>query len=706
MYKLVIAEKPSVAQSIAKVIGATERKDGYMEGNGYLVSWCVGHLIELAQPQTYDEKYEKWRYEDLPILPTDWKYQITAATKKQYGKLKELMNRSDVDSIIEATDAGREGELIFRLVYNMCKCSKDFERLWISSMEDSAIVEGFQNLKKGSDYDSLYEAAICRERADWIVGMNATRLFSTLYHQTLNVGRVMTPTLAMLVTRETEISEFKATPFYSVAITVGGVKAVSERFTEKSDADDLLKKVLASKEATVAKNATTEKKEKAPMLYDLTSLQRDANRIMGFTAQQTLDYTQSLYEKKLVTYPRTDSRFLTDDMEVVVPELAREMADKFGCTKKIPMNCRQVINSKKVSDHHAIIPTKNVSDADYGELPSGEQKILSLITARLLAGIGAPCISQETELEFISAEQTFKAKAKVISDKGWKDVQDWILGSKNNEDSADADAANNMLLDALDFFQEGKQIPIQEPEIKEGKTSPKKHFTEDTLLSAMENASADEMPDDAEHQGIGTPATRAGTIEKLVRIGFVERKGDKKTKYLIPTHKGVALITVMPEQIQSPAMTAEWEEKLIEIEHKQYEADSFMDGIEEMIAALVSNYKVIESAEAMMHPEAEPIGACPCCGKNVIERQKGFFCENRECSFALWKDNRFLDSLSKKMNKSVAENLLKDGKAKLKKCKSLKTGKVYDTTLVMAVDENQRPQFSLDFENRSKGKER
>ena len=704
--KLVIAEKPSVAQSIAKIIGATERKDGYMEGNGYLVSWCVGHLIELAQPQTYDEKYEKWRYEDLPILPTDWKYQITAATKKQYGILKELMNRSDVESIVEATDAGREGEHIFRLVYNMCKCSKDFERLWISSMEDSAIVEGFQNLKKGSDYDSLYEAAICRERADWIVGMNATRLFSTLYHQTLNVGRVMTPTLAMLVTRETEISEFKATPFYSVAITVGGVKAVSERFTEKSDAEVLLKKVLASKEATVAKNATTEKKEKAPMLYDLTSLQRDANRIMGFTAQQTLDYTQSLYEKKLVTYPRTDSRFLTDDMEVIIPELAKKMADKFGYTKTLPMNCRHVINSKKVSDHHAIIPTKSVSDIDYGELPSGEQKILSLITSRLLAGIGDPCISQETELEFISAGQSFKAKAKVISDKGWIDVQDWILGSKNNEESADADGTDNMILETLDFFQEGKQIPVQKPETKEGKTSPKKHFTEDTLLSAMENASADEMPDDAEHQGIGTPATRAGTIEKLVRIGFVERKGDKKTKYLIPTHKGVALITVMPEQIQSPVMTAEWEEKLIEIEHKQYEADAFMDGIEEMIAALVSTYKVIESAEAMMHPEAEPIGECPCCGKNVIERQKGFFCENRECSFALWKDNRFLDSLSKKMNKSVAENLLKDGKVKLKKCKSLKTGKTYDTTLVMAVDENQRPQFSLEFENRSKGKER
>ena len=706
MYKLVIAEKPSVAQSIAKVIGATNRKDGYLEGKGYLVSWCVGHLVELAGPESYDEKYEKWRYTDLPIFPDEWKYRTADATKKQFKILKELMERDDVESLIESTDAGREGELIFRLVYHQCKCRKPFERLWISSMEDKAIVEGFANLKPGTEYDALYQAALCRERADWIVGMNATRLFSTLYGQTLNVGRVMTPTLAMLVTREAEIDGFKAEPFYSVAINVGGITATSERFQKKSDAEGLLKVVRDSGKATVAKNATTEKKEKAPQLYDLTSLQREANRILGFTAQQTLDYTQSLYEKKLVTYPRTDSRFLTDEMEDGVANLAIQLGNKYGFAKSLVINVAQVINSKKVSDHHAIIPTLNVANAAFAEIPAGEQKILGLITARLLAGIGDPCINQETELEFICEDTTFKAKAKQNISKGWKEIENWILGKKAEEDAEDGGENHNQNYLTAGVFEKEKSLLVLEPELKEGKTVAKKHFTEDTLLSAMEHASADEMPEEAEHQGIGTPATRAATIEKLVRIGFVERKGDKKTKYLLPTHKGVALITVMPEQIQSPVMTADWEEKLIEIEHEQYEADAFMNGIEEMIATLVSTYQVIEGAEVLMHPAAEPIGVCPCCGKNVIERQKGFFCENKECKFALWKDNRFMDSLSKIMNKSVAENLLKDGKMKLKKCRSVKTGKTYDTTLVMKVDENQRPQFSLDFDSRSQGKDR
>ncbi|MDD3415465.1 MAG: DNA topoisomerase 3 [Lachnospiraceae bacterium] len=706
MYKLVIAEKTSVAQSIAKVIGAMNRKDGYLEGNGYLVSWCVGHLVELAGPESYDEKYEKWRYEDLPIFPDVWKYQTADATKKQFKILKELMERDDVSSLIESTDAGREGELIFRLVYHQCECRKPFERLWISSMEDKAIVEGFANLKLGTEYDALYQAALCRERADWIVGMNATRLFSTLYGQTLNVGRVMTPTLAMLVTREAEIDGFKSEAFYSVEINVGGITATSERFQKKSDAESILKAVKNRGNVTVAKNATTEKKEKAPQLYDLTSLQRDANRILGFTAQQTLDYAQSLYEKKLVTYPRTDSRFLTDEMEDGIANLAIQLGNKYGFTKLLMINTAQVINSKKVSDHHAIIPTLNVADAVFSEIPAGEQKVLGLITARLLAGIGDPCINQETELEFICADTTFKAKAKQNICKGWKEIERWILGKKSEEDAEDGGENHNQDYLSAGVFEKGKSLPVQEPGLKEGKTSSKKHFTEDTLLSAMEHASTEEMPEEAQHQGIGTPATRAATIEKLVRIGFVERKGDKKTKYLLPTHKGVALITVMPEQIQSPIMTADWEKKLIGIEHKQYEADAFMDRIEEMIATLVSTYQVIEGAEVLMHPAVEPIGMCPCCGKNVIERQKGFFCEDRECKFALWKDNRFIDSLSKKMNKSVAENLLKDGKVKLRKCRSLKTGKTYDTTLVMKVDQNQKPQFSLDFENRSQGKDR
>lgn len=694
--KLVIAEKPSVAQSIAKVIGATDRQDGYLEGNGYIVSWCVGHLVELAQPEFYDEKYSKWRYEDLPILPKEWEYQVSESTKKQFKVLKDLMKRSDVTSLVEATDAGREGELIFRLVYHQAGCKKPFERLWISSMEDKAIAEGFANLKSGSEYDALYEAALCRERADWIVGMNATRLFSTLYGQTLNVGRVMTPTLAMLVTREAEISGFKPEPFYTIAITVGGVKATGERIMDKNEAMAVLQKVREAEKAVIRKNRTTEKQEKAPQLYDLTNLQREANKQLGFTAQQTLDYAQSLYEKKLLTYPRTDSRFLTDDMEVALPDLARKMAEKFGFSGKLPMNCKQVINNKKVSDHHAIIPTVNVCDVAFGELPSGEQKILSLVVARLLAGVGEPHVIAETELEFECAGYPFKAKAKQIVNNGWKDVVEWILGGKkkNSEDSDE-----DKILQNLDFFAEGKSILAREPEMKEGKTSPKKHFTEDTLLSAMEHASADEMPDDAEHKGIGTPATRAGTIEKLVRIGFVERKGDKKSMSLIPTHKGTALITVMPEQIQSASMTAEWEEKLIEIERGNFSSNAFIAEIGDMIKDLVLTYKVIEDAEVLMHPANEPMGVCPCCGRNVVEKSKGYFCESKECSFALWKNNRFFESLGKKLTKQVAEKLVKDGKAKLKGCKSAKTGKTYDCTVVMTVEDG-RCNFRLEFENR------
>ncbi len=705
-HKLVIAEKPSVAQSIAKVIGANKREDGYLEGNGYIVSWCVGHLVELAPPEVYDEKYEKWRYADLPILPSDWKYQIASATKKQFGILKKLMERDDVSGLVNACDAGREGELIFRLVYNQAKCKKPFERLWISSMEDKAISDGFSNLRKGPDYDALYEAALCRERADWIVGMNATRLFSTLYGQTLNVGRVMTPTLAMMVEREAEIEGFKPKPFYRLSINVAGVTALGERMTDQDAAKTLLKNLKAEKTAMVTKLDISDKKESAPQLYSLTALQRDANKILGFTAQQTLDYTQSLYEKKLVTYPRTDSRFLTEDMDPMIPELARKLTGKFGYSKGIQTHTKQVINNKKVSDHHAIIPTENVADAVFGELPSGEQKVLSLITARFLAALGDAAIKQETEVEFTCANQVFKAKANLQKEKGYKEIQEWIIGNKSegadSENDNEEQSENTSSLDYISTLTNGKSYPMKEPKIVEGKTTPKKHFTEDSLLSAMERAGADEMSDEVERKGIGTSATRAATIEKLVRIGFVERKGDKKTKYLYPTHKGVALITVMPEQIQSPSMTAEWEEKLLDVEKGTYEKDSFMDGIEEMITELVKTYKIIEDAEVLMHPAYEEIGTCPCCGKHVVEKQKGYFCEEKECKFALWKQNRFFEALGKKMTKQIATKLLKDGKVNLKGCKSAKTGKTYDTTVVMSVDDSQRAVFELKFDKGGK----
>ena len=706
-YKLVIAEKPSVAQAIAKVIGADKKEDGYLEGNGYIVSWCVGHLIELAPPEAYDEKYEKWRYSDLPILPSEWNYQIAEATRKQFGILKKLMEREDVTGLVEATDAGREGELIFRLVYHQAKCKKPFERLWISSMEDQAISDGFSHLKNGREYDDLYRAALCRERADWIVGMNATRLFSTLYGQTLNVGRVMTPTLAMIVQREAEIDGFKPEPIYRLSISCGGIIALSDRFEKKQDAENALNMLKEQKTAQVTKIDPTDKQEKAPQLYSLTALQRDANRFLGFTAQQTLDYTQSLYEKKLVTYPRTDSRFLTEDMEEMIPGIADKMAEKFGYTKNLPIHPKQVINNSKVSDHHAIIPTANVADAEFGELPSGEQKVLSLITARLLSALGDPAVRNEVDVEFTCAGTVFKAKAKNIREKGWRNIQDWIMGSST--DSTDSENENEdkkgnvEMLACIAAMTSGKSYPVQNPKMEEGKTTPKKHFTEDSLLSAMERAGAEEMPDEVERKGIGTSAKRAATIEKLVRIGFVERKGNKKTKYLLPTHKGVALITVMPEQIQSPSMTAEWEQKLLDVEKRTFHDTEFMDEIEEMITGLVRTYKVIEDAEVLMHPALEEIGICPCCGSHVVERQKGYSCENRQCDFILWKQNRFFEALGKKMTKQIAAKLLSDGKASLKGCKSKKTGKTYDTTVVMTVNENQRATFELNFERGADG---
>lgn len=723
-YKLVIAEKPSVAQSIAKVIGATERKDGYLatpdgvgsDGTGCLVSWCFGHLVELAAPEDYDLKFEKWRKDDLPIFPEPFQYQVTDSTKKQFRILKKLMERDDVLSLVEGTDAGREGELIFRLVYHQAGCRKPFERLWISSMEDSAIREGFEHLKPSNEYDALYEAALCWERADWIVGINATRLFSTLYGQTLNVGRVMTPTLGMIVTRETEIQDFRPEPFYTVQISAAGIALTGERLKDRAEAEARLSEVQHDGTATIQRMKSSEKTEKPPLLYDLTSMQRDANRYYGFTAQQTLDYTQSLYEKKLVTYPRTDSRYLTDEMGDSTRQLAEQLRDKFGFMKALPTNTDRILNSRKVSDHHAIIPTANVGDADFAELPAGEQKVLSLITARLLAALGDPAELTEYDLTVTCGGQSFTAKSRGRTKAGWKEIEAWILGSKTCREAEEEDNAGDaevvesgkgsftiqeLLTADSNLLSEGRTVQTSDIQLKEGKTTAKKRFTESTLLSSMERAGADETPEEAERKGLGTPGTRAGIIEKLVRIGFLERKGDKKTKYLMPTHKGIALITVMPEVIRSPGMTAEWEQKLLQVEQKTFSSDAFMKEIEEMLAKLTDTYELVKDAEVLMRPSGrfESIGKCPTCGAYVVEKQKGFFCSNRECRFALWKDNRFLDTLSKKMTKQIAADLLKNGRCRLKKCRSIKTGKTYDTTLVLSADERGKVSFTLDFGN-------
>lgn len=691
--KLVLAEKPSVAQALAKVLGANKRCDGYLEGNGYIVSWCVGHLVELSPPEIYNETYAKWNLADLPILPTAWRYQVSPSTKKQFGILKQLMQREDVKSLVCATDAGREGELIFRLVYHQAGCQKPFKRLWISSMEDQAIKDGFAHLEPSTKYDALYEAALCRERADWIVGINATRLFSCLYHQTLNVGRVMTPTLAMVVMRDAEIAAFKPQPFYTVQLAVDGITAVSKRFEEKGDAEQMLAKCKEVGRAMVKSLERKEKSERAPLLYDLTSLQRDANRILGFTAQQTLDYTQALYEKKLVTYPRTDSRYLTEDMKPLLSELIARVTEKVGAgayASELACNTEAAGNNlcdnKKVSDHHAIIPTKTMCDADLAALPSGEKAVLQLIAVRLLCAAAPDHRYAEDTLVLLCGEEEFSKKLKTVLYGGWKDIWHRFYPAKEQEKEAYTGPilAPNVV------------VPFSRAELKEGKTTAPKRFTEDTLLSSMETAGAEDIPEEAERRGLGTPATRAGIIEKLVQKGFMERRGDKKARYLVSTDKGNALITVMPEIIQSPSMTADWEQKLLRMERGDYESQDFMREIREMVSDLVQNYEAVKEAEMQM-ADHKRVGACPCCQADVMEKQKGWFCSNKECRFVLWKDNAFFKSIGKNLSSGMVEKLLSDGRIRLKDCKSRKSGKSYSATVVLSTEENGKANFNLEF---------
>ena len=676
--------------SYAKILGVHGRQDGYLEGNGYLVSWCVGHLVELAPPSAYGEQYVKWNIADLPILPEKWQYLVSASTKKQFGILKKLMHRSDVESIVCATDAGREGELIFRLVYEQAGCKKPFSRLWLSSMEDSAVREGFANLKSSTEYDALYQAALCRERADWMVGINCSRLFSCLYGRPLAVGRVMTPTLAMTVEREAAIAAFVPEKFYTVALELtSGFVASSRRISEKTAAENLLAECRKEMVSTIQKITRKEKAENPPLLYDLTTLQRDANRLLGYSAQQTLNYLQSLYEKKLTTYPRTDSCYITDDDEDMLEELAEELEDFLGFVSEdadddVPRT-RRTVNRQKVTDHHAILPTRSMLQADLDALPKGERNILKLIIARTLMAVSKPFRYLETLLTTECAGEEFTANGKEILDEGWKAVERKVLAdilSRKKE------------FTALPPVEES-ECGILNAELKEGQTSPPKHFTEDTLLHSMETASAESMPEDAERQGIGTPATRAATIEKLVQKGFLERKGDKKTKALLPTDKGKALITVMPEEIQSADMTADWETKLLRVERGEMEPETFMTEINDMISSLVNTTEAVKGASALMKNKV--IGVCPNCGKSVVEREKGWFCENRECRFVLWKDNAFFKRLGKRMDAHVADKLLRDGRVRLKDCKSSK-GKTYNATVLLSTEADGRSKFSLEFE--------
>ena len=685
-----MTEKPAVAISYAKILGVHGRQDGYLEGNGYLVSWCVGHLVELAPPSAYGEQYVKWNIADLPILPEKWQYLVSASTKKQFGILKKLMHRADVNTVVNSCDAGREGELIFRLVYEQAGCKKPVSRLWLSSMEDSAVRAGFANLKPSTEYDALYQAALCRERADWMVGINCSRLFSCLYGRPLAVGRVMTPTLAMTVEREAAIAAFVPKKFYTVALELtSGFVASSRRISEKAAAEKLLAGCREEMVSTIQKITRKEKAENPPPLYDLTTLQRDANRLLGYSAQQTLDYVQSLYEKQLTTYPRTDSCYIADEDEEMLEELAEELEDFLGFVSEdayddVPRT-RRTVNRQKVTDHHAILPTRSMLQADLDALPKGERNILKLIIARTLMAVSKPFRYLETLLTTECAGEEFTAKGKEILEEGWKAVERKVL----------ADILNRKReFTALPQVEES-ECGILNAELKEGQTSPPKHFTEDTLLHSMETASADSMPEGVERQGIGTPATRAATIEKLVQKGFLERKGDKKTKVLLPTDKGKALITVMPEEIQSADMTADWETKLLRVERGEMEPETFMTEINDMISSLVNTTEAVKGASALMKNKV--IGVCPNCGNSVVEREKGYFCENRECRFVLWKDNAFFKRLGKRMDAHVADRLLRDGRVRLKDCKSSK-GKTYNATVLLSTEADGRSKFSLEFE--------
>ncbi len=612
MYRLVIAEKPSVAMSIAKVLGATARKEGHMEcgdrgpADGWLVSWCIGHLAWLAEPAVYDPKYDKWRREDLPILPDNWRFTIGKDKREQFDVLRTLLRREDVSEVVNACDAGREGELIFRTAYHLAGCTKPMKRLWISSMEDSAIREGFDNLHPGSNYDGLHQAALCRQKADWLVGINASRLFSVLYGRTLNIGRVMSPTLALIAQREAEIAAFEPVPFYTVELSCGGMTLTGERISGKEDAAA----IAAACEGSAAILQTVERREKSekpPALYDLTTLQRDANRTLGYTAQQTLDYLQALYEKKLCTYPRTDSRYLTDDMENAVPNLVSIAATLCGVKAAGTVSAAQVCSSKKVSDHHAIVPTPSAATVDLAALPQGEREILRLVSLGLVRAVCPPYRYAETSLTAECGGQTFTVKGKTVLDMGWRA---YATPSK--------DAA---LPDAL---AEGQTLAVDAVQVKEGKTTPPKHFTEDTILQSMETAGAGEMPEDAERKGIGTPATRAAILEKLVSTGLVERKKAKKITNLLPTQAGSSLVTVLPEVLQSPLLTADWEQRLGEVERGELSPEDFMAGIAAMVDELVKHTSLFPARRCCSPLTKKVLAPAPAAAVLLLRAKRAF----------------------------------------------------------------------------------
>ena len=686
---LVVAEKPSVAQSIAKVLGATSRKDGYLEGNNYIVSWCVGHLVGLADASSYDERYAKWRYDDLPIVPEEWLFEVPKDKAQQFKVLRDLMKDKRVTELVCATDAGREGELIFRLVYNKAGCTKPFKRLWISSLEDSAIKEGFNHLRDSRDYDKLYEAALSRSKADWIVGINGTRLFTTLYKKRLVVGRVQTPTLAMLVEREGKITTFHKEKYFNVHVQKDGLTADMEKIKTEDEAKAIAA-ACDKKQAVVSSLKRETKTVNPPKLYDLTTLQREANRYYSFTAQQTLELVQSLYEKKLLTYPRTDSQFITDDMEDTARQVIGIICRKvsiFGGMNHEP-DIKRITNNAKVTDHHAIIPTVQLEKQDITELPESEQKIIRLVAMRLLSSTGEKHIYDETSITLSCEGYEFKTKGKTVTQEGWKAIEQRFKDTLKSKDKEEPEKV-------LPAVNEKDILNPVSASVTEHYTTPPKQYTEDTLLSAMETAGNEEFNDDTEKKGLGTPATRAGIIEKLVKSGFIERKG----KSLVPTKDGNNLVCVLPEQITSPSMTAEWENTLMQIERGNADADKFLAGIVDMTASLVKAYPFLSDAEASRFETGkESIGKCPRCGSPVYVGKGNFYCSNKDCSFCMWEDNKFFSSKKKKLTKKIATELLDKGWCRVTGLYTPKKPQLYDAIIRLDDTGGKYVSFKMDFD--------
>ena len=694
---LVIAEKPSVSGSLSKVIGATSRKKGYFEGGGYLVSWCLGHLAEYVEPNAYDKKYERWHYEDLPIIPETWRLAVAEAKKEQLKALSELLNRSDLDYVVNACDAGREGESIFRRVYALAGSKAPVKRLWISSMEDTAIRDGFAHLKDSSDYDHLFQAAECRAKADWLVGMNATRAFTTKYYKRLVIGRVQTPTLAMLVERQHKIDNFVREPYYKVSLSGDGLTVTSEPIKVESEADHLVQ-LCQGKSAAVTKLEKTKKTAKPPRLYDLTTLQREANRFFGYTAQETLEALQELYENKLVTYPRTDSQYITEDMAGTVQGLLSDLPKILPFLSAAPDAAwvSRLVNNAKVTDHHAILPTQDAMRADLSQLPEKQKNIFNLIGQRLAQAVSPDCTYEETAVEVLCEEATFKAKGKVVLEPGYQAIEDafrtYYNKVRENEDKTEIPAS----------LTEGMELASVQANKSQHFTSSPKAYTEDTLLSAMETAGNKEFDADTEKKGLGTPATRASIIEKLLNSGYAVRKG----KRIIPTKDGMELIGVIPDYLKSAALTAEWENRLLGIERGEVSADDFIQGICNLLTMVLDGCDAIPEAERQRFDSRVSIGNCPICGKPVYESVKNFYCSDKSCRFALWKENRFLANMRKTIDKKMAADLLKTGKTHVNDLYSAKKYGTFAADLVMKI-ENERPAFSLSFpkpNNAKKGK--